>query len=76
MSHAISQTTTPARTSQWVVLIGLVVAGVVLVCAHFARSLPSSPPGGPAAETGSEKQLPPAAPERIYRDPGGPGRRF
>jgi hypothetical protein len=80
LSHAISQTTKPARNSQWIIFIALIVAGVVVVCVHFARTLssaqPASPHSDPAAQTGSEKPLAPVAPERIYRDPGGPGRRF
>lgn len=80
MSHAISQTTKPARTSQWAIAIALVVAGVVVVSVQLARSLSSAQPSpahsSSAAQSGSDKPLAPEAPDRIYRDPAGPGRRF
>ena len=80
MSHAILQLPSPSRTSQWIIVIAMIVAGVVVVGAHFARSpslaQPSSPDSDAATETEGKKPLSALPPKRIYRDPGGPGRRF
>lgn len=78
MSHTLSQTTEQSRKSQWILVIGLITVGLFVVFVQLFRSLVSAQPApsDPAAATGGEKQAAPAATERIYRDPGGPGRRF
>ena len=82
LSHAISQVK-PSRTHHQALVIAIIVAFFVGVCALIARSQPSARPStleaNPAVNPESGDQSAPAQPARrarVYRDPDMPGRRF